>query len=336
MKTTATNRRLRELLTNLKEGKLKPRPEFQRRLVWNNKDKSNFIETVLCNYPFPEIYIASGDINVDTMVADEMLVDGQQRITTLYQYYLNSEELKLSQNIKPFHKLSPDEKEAFLQYDVVVRDLGKVDIEQIRNVFERINATRYSLNAMEINNARYSGEFKLFAENLAQNAFFSKYRIFSASEIRRMQDTRFVLTILTTILSSYFQRDDEVESFLIRYNDEFENKTIIEENIIRILNLIDHMNFEMDARVWQKSDLFSLIIELYRYCIKQNKSLDITSVSKNLKEFYIEVDKVDKISEPDQMVYKYYQATLQGTNDRSNRITRGEIIQKILLKSSGD
>ena len=46
MKTTATNRKVRELLTQLREGILIPRPDFQRRLVWNNKDKSAFLGTV--------------------------------------------------------------------------------------------------------------------------------------------------------------------------------------------------------------------------------------------------------------------------------------------------
>jgi uncharacterized protein with ParB-like and HNH nuclease domain len=61
-----------------------PRPEFQRRLVWNNKDRVAFIETVVLGYPFPEIYVAAGDVNVESGEANEMLVDGQQRITTLH------------------------------------------------------------------------------------------------------------------------------------------------------------------------------------------------------------------------------------------------------------
>ena len=88
MKTTATNRKIRELLTQLRDSKLQPRPEFQRRLVWSNKDKCAFIETVLLNYPFPEIYVAAGAVDVETGEAKEMLVDGQQRITKLYQYFV--------------------------------------------------------------------------------------------------------------------------------------------------------------------------------------------------------------------------------------------------------
>src|ERR1039457_4032453 len=85
--TTATNKKLRILLTDIRDGKLIPRPEFQRRLVWTNKDKVKFLETVLEGYPFPEIYIAAGSIDPETGEGTEMLVDGQQRITTLFQYF---------------------------------------------------------------------------------------------------------------------------------------------------------------------------------------------------------------------------------------------------------
>src|SRR5215472_14810233 len=135
MKTTATNRKVRELLTLLREGRLIPRPDFQRRLVWNNKDKSAFLETVLKNYPFPEIFVAAGDVNVETGEGTELLVDGQQRVTTLYQYFTGSPDLVLYGSVKPYAELTREQKEAFLQYDVVVRDVGHVDIEIVRNVF---------------------------------------------------------------------------------------------------------------------------------------------------------------------------------------------------------
>src|SRR5690606_33183172 len=94
MKTSATNRRLRTLLTAINAGKLIPRPDFQRRLVWTSADKNAFIRTILESYPFPEIYIAAGDLDNETGEATELLVDGQQRITTLHQYFKNSPELR--------------------------------------------------------------------------------------------------------------------------------------------------------------------------------------------------------------------------------------------------
>ena len=131
MRTTATNRKLRLLLTGIRDGSLIPNPAFQRRLVWTNKDKRSFLDTVLKAYPFPEIYIAAGSVNAQTGEGTEMLVDGQQRITTLYQYFTGAKELRLGRDIPPYKRLSEPEKLAFLDYEVVVRDLGSMSTNDI-------------------------------------------------------------------------------------------------------------------------------------------------------------------------------------------------------------
>jgi hypothetical protein len=102
-----------------------------------------------------------------------------------------------------------------------VRDLGSLDIEQIKEVFRRINSMSYSLNAMEIENTRYDGEFKGLADELAQSSIFEDAKLFSPTEIRRMLDMRFVLSLTVTMMSQYFNRDEEIEPYLKRYNDEF-------------------------------------------------------------------------------------------------------------------
>jgi hypothetical protein len=330
MRTTATNRKIRELLTQLREGKLEPRPEFQRRLVWNNKDKCGFLETVLLNYPFPEIYVAAGEVDVDTGETKEMLIDGQQRITTLNQYFNGSPDLKLSTSLPPYAQLSKEQKEQFLQYGVVVRDLGKVEIEQIREVFHRINATSYALNTMEIHNERYGGDYKAFAECIAQQPFFEKRRIFSASEIRRMQDTRFVLVLITTIISTYFNRDDEIEDYLKQYNDEFPLKDDIERELHLVFNSIEDMQFPNTSRVWEKADLFTLLVELHRALIKDQLEFDGLQAAKTLSDFYNKVNVFGERAEAEEDVVRYYKASLQATNDRSSRLTRGEVVRKIL------
>lgn len=330
MKTTGTNRKVRELITSVREGKLIPRPDFQRRLVWNNKDKSAFLETVLMNYPFPEIYVAAGEVDVETGEGTELLVDGQQRINTLYQYFTSSPDLILSKSVRPYPELLKEQKEDFLQYVVVVRDLGQVDIEIIRNVFQRINATRYALNAMEIHNSRYAGAFKDFIEEFAQRPFFESHRVFSVSEIRRMQDMRFVAVLSATILSTYFNRDDELEEYLGRYNDEFPLQKDLESDIDAVLGFIEHMDMPATSRIWKKADLFSLIVELHRIFFKHGLFIDNKKLADELKSFYDLVDNAENRKDPKGDPAKYYKATLQATNDRSSRITRGEIIGKIL------
>jgi RNAse (barnase) inhibitor barstar len=330
MKTTATNRKVRELITSIREKKLVPNPDFQRRLVWNNKDKSAFLETVLMNYPFPEIYVAAGEVDVETGEGKEWLVDGQQRVSTLYQYFVGAQDLILTRGVPPYNQLPRERKEAFLQYDVVVRDLGHVQIDIIRNVFQRINATRYALNAMEIHNSRYEGEYKKFAEEFAQRSFFEVHRIFSVSEIRRMQDMRFVAVLGATVLSTYFNRDEEVEEFLRRFNDEFPLRDDLERELDAVIDFTEHMVLPASSRIWKKADLFTALVELHHAMFKKQKNLDPNRVGPALQEFYSQVDTPEMRADPEGAPGKYYKSTLQATNDRSSRILRGEILLSII------
>lgn len=330
MKTTATNRKVRELLTALRDRKLLPRPEFQRRLVWNNKDKSAFLDTVLLNYPFPEIYVASGEVNVETGEGTELLVDGQQRVTTLNQYFTASPDLVLYGNVLPYGKLSKEQKEAFLQYDVVVRDLGRVDLDVITNVFQRINSTKYSLNAMEIHNSRYGGAFKEFCEELAQRAFFETHRVFSAAEVRRMQDVRFALALSCTALSTYSNRDDDLEEFLSRYNDDFPMRSDLGRELDETFEFIERMELGETSRIWKKADLFSSLVEIHGAFHKRHLKLEPKATAKALSRFYARVDDPDVRGATASAAWRYYKAALQGTNDRGSRVTRGEIVRAIL------
>ena len=290
MKTTATNRKIRVLLRAIDDGSLIPRPDFQRRLVWMSKHKNAFIRTVLEGLPFPEIYVAAGEVDEATAEGTELLVDGQQRLTTLYQYFKGSTELKLEKDIKPYSELSKEEKLHFLEYDVVVRDLGVVSIEEIKEVFRRINSTNYSLNAMEINNARFDGEFKKFCLELSQNPFFENHNIFSANDGRRMNDVRFCLTLVISMMANYFNRDELFEEYLEKYNDEFPCKDKLINEIICVLDFINSCNFSKDSRAFKKADLFTLIVELHRLLFKEKKKINPKQVSDKLNGFYSKVD----------------------------------------------
>lgn len=332
MKTSATNRRIRVLLTAIKDGSLVPRPEFQRRLVWTNKHKLEFIRTILMEYPFPEIYVAAGKVDPDSGEGQEMLVDGQQRLSTLFQYFTGSEDLKLGGDIRPYSTLSPDEKLAFLEYEVVVRDLGKKSIEEIKVVFTRINSTKYSLNAMEIHNARFDGALKHFGEDLTEHKFFEDNRIFNATDIRRMGDLSFTLTVIITMLTTYFNRDDELEEFLEKFNDEFPDADRIKDEIEKVLRFVDECRFNPKSRAWRKAELLNILTETHRALIKDNLELSPEAVGKELSEFFDRVDKAGAGQEEAEEVTAYYKASIQATNDRSNRIKRGQIISEVMRK----
>lgn len=333
MKTQATNSTLGDLLAKISNKTLIPQPDFQRRLVWNNKDKKNFIKTVLEEYPFPEIYLATGELNQETGERTQLIVDGQQRMTTLYQYFKNSPDLVLPRDFPSYLDLSPEQKDNFLQYSVVIRDLGKLPMQEIKEIFQRINSTSYGLKYMEVRNARYAGAFKSFNEEFSNNIFFENHKFFSPSEIHRMDDLLYCSIITSTILSTYFNSSKDVEKFLERYDEEFPVSDILKNNYEKIFNLIDNLELNEYCRIYNKADFFSLFVELYNLQFKEKKNLTIKKLRYELAEFYSSVDDCNDKNSEETIFYEYYKATLQNTSSRSSRITRGRIIKDIISKA---
>lgn len=339
MRTSATNRRLRVLITSINDRTLIPRPDFQRRLVWSTKHKLAFIKTILENYPFPEIYIAAGNVDLETGISHELLVDGQQRLDTLFQYFNASDTLRLSRDILPYKQLSPEQKNAFLDYEVVVRDLGNIPIEEVKQIFQRINSTNYALNPMEVHNSQFSGELISLAEDLAELPFWEIHRTFSANEIRRMLDMRFVLTSIITMMSTYFNRNSEIEDYIERFNDEFRNADKVRQEFVDTLNAIESLRLNSNLRVWKQADIFSLIIEMHRLIFKMTYAYDAGEVADRLNTFYEKVDHpenhkeypLDNLAFTRSDLYAYQKAARQATNDRGSRIMRGEILAKVLI-----
>lgn len=328
MKTAATNKKVRELIQLVKENKLIPRPEFQRRLVWSREDKDLFLDSVIRGYPFPEIYFADGDVDLETGEGTQLLVDGLQRVSTLIQYFDGDADLRLL-TVPPYRQLDEGGKRSFLQYDVAVRDLGALTREEVIEVFKRLNATKYSLLEIEVNNALYAGALKQFCEEVAANEFFEKHSTFRASDFKRMGDLRYALTIVGTMIQGYFNRDDAFEELLSRYNDDFPERNEISERLYKTFSFIDECGLNLKSRVWKKGDLFTLIVELDHIINLDNAVLSPSKTVERLEQFYAAADEAGLGGH---LLYStYYKAALQASNDRINRMRRGFIINGVLL-----
>jgi hypothetical protein len=331
IKTAPTSLKIRQLITDIQNNTLIPRPEFQRRLVWSMTDKNNFIDTILRGYPFPEIYIADGEVNLDTGKGTQLLVDGQQRITTITEYFTGATTLKLQKGRSSYHALSDQQKKDFLNYDVAVRNLGIVSREQIIEIFSRINSTNYSLNDMEINNAMYAGKFKNFCQELAERNFFEGHSFFRPMQLRRMGDVKFVASIIITMIGGYFNRDDLLEEYLRRYNDEFPDDEKLRERFGNALSLVEDMRFGEESRVWKQADFFTLVCELDDFTAVKQTQINIQASKSSLEKFYRAVDSAQ--SQPADAA-AYLNAAIQAANDRVSRVARGQAVRKRLVALS--
>lgn len=331
MKTSPTTLKVRQIINLVRDGKLIPRPEFQRRLVWKATDKDHFLDTILRGYPFPEIYIADGDVDLESGEGTQLLVDGLQRVSTITEYFADDPGLKLT-SIPPYRELTKEKKADFLQYDVAVRDLGSVTTEQIVEAFRRINATDYALTDIEVNNARYRGELKELAEALSNHEIFSRHRVFNALDYRRMGDLRFALTIVISVMGGYFNRDDDFEKYLETYNEVFRRKSEIFESIDGVFRFIEECGFAKKSRVWRKADFLTLAVELYGLLIDEKSGIEPSFAVEVLQNFYADVDAQEIGSSS--LAGIYYKAALQASNDRLNRVRRGIIVGGLLRGKS--
>ena len=331
MKTAATNKKIREIIQAVREGRLVPKAEFQRRLVWSREDKNLFLDTILRNLPFPEIYLADGEVDLETGQGTQLLVDGLQRVSTIIQYFEADPDLKLT-TVPPYRDLTEEDKKAFLQYDVTVRDLGSVTRDEIIEAFRRLNATKYSLLDIETNNAVYAGALKKYADSIAANAFFERHGVFNAQDLKRMGDLRYALTIIITLIEGYFNRDDAFVTLLERYNDDFPLAPEIDARLTKAFDFLDECGFSPKSRVWRKADLLSVLVEIDQALSVENLDLQPHEVVQALEDFFGRIDSnaLDLSGAP----AVYYKAALQASNDRINRVRRGMIIAGILRLQS--
>lgn len=326
----ATNKKIIDLYKMMNEGSLILQPSFQRNLVWNDKHKENFLETVLLHYPFPEVYFASGDVDLELMQAKTLVVDGQQRLSTIYQYLTDSQGLVLTK-IPKFSELDDSDKESFLTYSVVVRDLGTTPLPVIKEIFKRINSVQYALNAMEINNALYEGEFISTAKEITKTGLIDDLDILNGIETGRMKDIEFVLTIMATAeIGGYFSGDKEVENYIQKYENDYPHKVKMIECFKRVLNTILQLNLPSDS-IWnRRSSMFSLISELM--LMNFNSDNPLPSIE-NLKKILEELEQRIINSKNEGLRDKYnefYSAIFQGTAKKRGRVIRGTLIRESL------
>ncbi len=336
----ATNKKLLELFNMMKNSSLLLTPSFQRKLVWNDTHKEDFIETILLGLPFPEIYLADGGINLDTQTSETLVVDGQQRLSTIYQYVTSSPDFNIKR-MQKFADLTSEKKTEFFDYNVVIRDLGRIEESQIRDIFKRINSVNYALNAVEIRNALYEGEFIKAAKTILENnEIFAGANVFtsvfSEDEVSRMKDLEYMLLMMATIEEGgYFVSDKEVEKYVKQYDDEYPNKETMVSSFHEVLRLIVSCNLPPDT-IWNKrSSFFTLVVELIKLKQKYGNLPSVESLKDALVTLENELNnnKREDINTNEYAQYYYY--THQGTTSRKGRYVRGILLQKHIEPTIG-
>ena len=330
--TSPSNKKISSIYKEIKRENLILQPDFQRRFVWNNKHKEKFIDTILKGYPVPEIYVAQKGIDIETIESEEVVVDGQQRLHTIVEYIDEPDNSQVFGNIvKKYKKLTTDEKEDFLNYTLLIRDLGDISADNIKEVFKRINSTQYALNSIELHNAIYDGEFIVTAKEILEQINIAELPFFSDSKISRMDDLLFILLIMATIQEEgYFVGDKYVEKYVADYNENYPDKVDVKTKMVNLFAFINELKLPNDSLWLRKSCYFTLFVECYKEFDK------LKNKNKALKEYLQELEKkveTDKNKNADTNKFaKFYSYIYTGTNSRKARVERGDFFKKEVIE----
>ncbi|MFY9644654.1 MAG: DUF262 domain-containing protein [Terriglobales bacterium] len=173
----------REQLPNFVEalsrtGWMKVRPSYQRRPRWGRERQSRLIESFIMNVPVPPLFVYESDL------AKYEVMDGQQRITAIREFYTNLFDLEgLRQwpelNGRKYATLPSEIRKGLdrrsISYIVLLKESASTTEEEAllrQQVFERLNTSGVELSHQEIRNSLYPGKFNDLLLRVARNPAF--------------------------------------------------------------------------------------------------------------------------------------------------------------------
>lgn len=162
-----------EQLSNVKYMDL--RPFYQRRPRWDAVRQSRLIESFLINLPVPPVFLYERDYN------SYEVMDGQQRITAVRDFYNNTFSLeglqywpelegKFYRNLPSLVKAGIDRRS--ISSIIMLKESAPQDEEALflrQIVFERLNTGGVELEKQEIRNALFQGPFNELLLSLSRH-----------------------------------------------------------------------------------------------------------------------------------------------------------------------
>lgn len=191
-----------ELHRKYQNGSLKLDADFQRSNVWLPKQKCELIESIFMGLPLPIFYFKLSDD------ANYVVVDGRQRLTTLFEYMSDGfvlRNLKILDylNDKRFSDLSKDfgvyqsQLEDYQVYSHVI--LPPTPDRVVFDIFDRVNRGGTKLNKQEIRNALYMGRGMDAIKTIVRDEAFVR-----ATRIEPKYDTRMKGSYLITRFWAFY------------------------------------------------------------------------------------------------------------------------------------
>jgi len=222
------------LVKRLREGSIYV-PEFQRGFVWDVKDASRFVESLLLGLPVPSIFLSK-----ETDTGKLLVVDGQQRLLSLRYFYdgiweptkreFSLRSVDRTFDGKTYKGLREEDRrrldDAILHVTIFKQDEPSEDQSGIYQVFERLNSGGKKLTPQEIRSAvHHSGGMRELLRDLNKNPEWRS--IYGQAEDGRMRDQELVLRFL-----AFYYEASNYKSPLVNFLNAFMGR---HKNLERVL-----------------------------------------------------------------------------------------------------
>ena len=192
------------IIGQIEKGVIDLNPNFQRRSVWKDTEKSRFVESLILGIPIPQLIIAASlERNGPYIV-----IDGKQRLTAIQHFAANK--LKLQRlkwlkklNGKYFSDLDKDDnlREYVSGFEnsrirTVVMESWKTD-DILHETFLRINTGSVKLSPQELRQALYPGKFSDFVFTESEKSEELKLVLNTDGPDPRMRDAELLLRYIS-------------------------------------------------------------------------------------------------------------------------------------------
>jgi hypothetical protein len=187
-------------------------PPFQRRYVWDISEASKFIESLILGLPVPGIFLSK-----EKETNNLLIVDGQQRLLSLYYYYTNDfkgKEFRLcdvQQDIegKRYEDLPPSDRirldDSIIHSTIIRQDEPDNDESSIYQIFERINSGGRPLSPQEIRACIYHGKYNELLSELTKEAVWRD--IIGGEHNERLKEEELILRFFSLLLDlDYYKK----------------------------------------------------------------------------------------------------------------------------------
>jgi len=259
-----------------KPGYMNVRPFYQRRARWTSQMQSQLIESFLINIPVPSIILYEKDYN------SYEVMDGQQRITAIQDFYQNKLsltglELWPELNGRTYDKLPLKIRAGIdrrsISSTVIIAESTSDPEEALflkQKTFERLNNGGVDLSQQEVRNCLYYGKFNELLLKLARHPIFAEAwgiptddadteKLEGNTLYKKMEDAELVLRFFALRNVDYFRLG--MEGFLdlymmksLSFSDEDIN--YLEDVFVKTIELANiiyqHLfkPFELQSQTW--------------------------------------------------------------------------------------